>query len=47
MASFPFGGCVDEFSDSGGNYYGYTYDVHFLHCHTFIIIHFVNDERVR
>ena len=44
LVSFHLGGCVDEVVNSHANYQGYWYDVHFLRCHTFAVIHSVNGE---
>ena len=46
MVSFPLGGCVNEVVNSQANYQGYRYDVHFLCCHTFAVMHSVNDGGV-
>ena len=46
MVSFPLGGCVNEVVNSQVNYQGYRYDVHFLCCHTFAVMHSVNDGGV-
>ena len=46
LVSFPLGGYVDEAFDSQANYQGYRYDVRFLGCHTFAVIHSVNGEEV-
>ena len=43
---FFTGWCVDEVVDSRANYWGYKYDVHFIQCHTFAVIHSVKGEGV-
>ena len=46
LVSFPLGGYVDDIVDSQANSEGYRYDIYFLGCHTFAVIHLVNDEGV-
>ena len=46
VVSFPLDECVDEVADSQPNYQLYRYDVHFLWCHTFAVIHSTNVEKV-
>ena len=43
---FPLGSCEHEFIDSQANYQGCRYDFHFLRCHAFSVINFVNGEGV-
>ena len=42
LVSFPLGEYADEVVDSQANYQGYRYDVHFLGCHTFAVLHSVS-----
>ena len=44
--SFPLGWCVDEIVDGQANYQGSKYDVNFLECHTFAVIHSMNGQGV-
>ena len=46
MVSYPLGTCEDEVTDSHASYQGNRYNVHFLWCHTFTLIHSVNGEEV-
>ena len=46
LVPFPCGGCVDEVVDKLSSYQENRYDVHFLECHTFAVIHFMNGEKV-
>ena len=42
LVFFPLGEYLDEVVDSQTNYQGYRYDVHFLGCHTFAVVHSVS-----
>ena len=44
MISFLLHVCVVKVVESRANYQAYGYDVHFLQCHAFIFIYFVNGE---
>ena len=46
LVSFPLGRCVDEVVKSQANYQGSRYEVNFLRCHAFAVIHYVNGEGV-
>ena len=46
LVSFLLVWCIAEVVDSQANYKGYRYDVHFLRCHTFTVIHSVNGKEV-
>ena len=42
LVSFPSGGCVNDAVDKRTDQQGYQYDVHFLQCHAFTAVHFMN-----
>ena len=44
--SFPSGRCGHEVFNNQANYQGYEYDVYFLQCYTFTVIHLLNNEEV-
>ena len=44
LVSFPSGGWFGEVINNQVNYQGCKYDVCFLHCHTFIVIYFMNHK---
>ena len=46
LLSFPSGGFVDEVVNSQGNYQECWYNVYFLWCHTFAVIHSENGEGI-
>ena len=46
LVSFPLGPYVHEVVDSQANYQRCSYDVYFLGCHTFAVLHSVNGEGI-